>query len=69
MRRVRIQFDAVGIVHAADISGKFDNRYLHAQAEAKIGNTVCSCIVCRSDHTFYAAVSKAAGNNDSLCVS
>ena len=60
MGSVRIQFDAVGVGKAEDISGVFDNRQLHSQADSKERKTVFSCIADCHDLAFDPAAAKAS---------
>ena len=47
---------------------KFDNAHLHTKAYAEHGHLVLSCILDRSDHTFYSTISKTARNDDSIYI-
>ena len=50
----------VGILETGSMTGKFDNRNLHAQTNAKIGQSVFTRILRSQDHTLNAASAKAA---------
>ena len=62
VRAIGIELAGVGTGQAADVSGKFDDRNLHAQADAKIGNILLTGIAAGRDHAFDAAFAKAAGH-------
>ncbi len=62
--RVRIQLDAVCIVIAADIAGKFDNGNLHSKAEAEIGNLIFPRIFCGENFALHTAGAESAGDKN-----
>ena len=66
VRRILIEFFGVGAFHVSNVSGKFDHSHLHAQADPQIGQIVFPAVFCRHDHSFNAAPSKAAGNDDAI---
>ena len=57
---VRVHLDAVCVVVTENVSCIFNNRQLHAEAEAEERNLVLSCISNRCDHAFDTAVSESA---------
>ena len=66
VKSFRVQFTGSGIRQSTDISGKFDNGYLHPKADTEIGDILFPCIFGCYDHPLNAAVSKAARHNDAV---
>ncbi len=64
----RVQFNAVGILKADYVSGKFHNRKLHAQAKAQERDLVFPGISDGMDHAVDAPVAKTAGHQDALYI-
>src|SRR5690242_5246467 len=52
VRRLRMKFGAVSALHSGLVTGIFNYRQLHAQADAKIRNTVFTCVADRHDLAF-----------------
>ena len=65
-RNLRLELAAVGILHAADIAGEFDNGALHAQADAKERNLMFPGIANGRNLAFDAPVSETAGNQNTV---
>ena len=61
---LRIQFDAVCIVKATDMSCKFYDTKLHTKAETEEWDIMLTGIFDRSDHTVCTAVTKTTRYNN-----
>ena len=61
------EFAAVCIRDPQDAAGVLDDGDLHAQANAKVGNVMFSCIAAGQDHALNAADAKAARDQDAVC--
>ncbi len=57
---------AVGIAETQYITGKFDNRYLHPQANPQIGNVIFSGMLNRPNLAFHPAVAKTTGHQNAV---
>ena len=65
-RNLRPELAAVGILHAADIPGEFDNGALHTQADAEERNLMFPGIANGRNLAFNAPVSETAGNQNAV---
>ena len=60
------EFGAVSVGHTGHVTGVLDDRQLHAQADAKIGDVVLPGIAGRANHALDAPVAEAAGHDDAV---
>ena len=61
-------FDTVCIVESAYVTCKFNDGYLHAEAETKVRNLVLAGIACGKDHSLDTAQTESAGNKDTVYI-
>ena len=66
MGRIGIQLDAVCVVHAAYVTGKFHNGKLHAQAQAQEGDLVLAGVLDGAEFAVNAPVAETARYQDAL---
>src|SRR5579884_1814707 len=59
--RLLIEFGAIGVFKAKDITGEFDDRHLHAQAEPKVGNILAAGEISSLDFASDTTMAKATG--------
>ena len=60
------KFGRAGVFPAADMTCKFDERHLHAEADAEEGNAMGSGVFDGDDFSFGASHAKAARHEDPL---
>ena len=58
------EFGGIGVLPAQHMAGELDDRHLHAQADAEIGDVVLTRIAAGGDHALDAPVAEAAGHQD-----
>ena len=61
-----IELTGIGVFPAADITGKFDDGDLHAQADAQVWLAVFTAVSRRQQHAFAAAFAESAGHQDAV---
>ena len=66
MRRVGVEFGAVGAVQMQHVAGEFDHGALHAQADAEVGDLVLAGEADGLHLAFDAAHAEAAGDQNSV---
>src|SRR5690554_196135 len=59
LRGMLTEFSTVGVFQSGHVAGVFDNRHLHAQADAQVRNLVLAGILNRADLAFHATLTKA----------
>src|SRR5258708_22432595 len=64
VRRLRIEFCAVGLLQSGNISSVFNGGALHAQTNAEEGNSVLTRKLNGINHTLNAALAESARNQD-----
>ena len=68
MLRSGVELSGVCVLIAENVARVFDDRRLHTEANAEVGNIVFTGVFCRKDFALYAAVSEAAGDEYSVHV-
>ena len=66
MLRRRIEFAGARVRKSADMAGKLDDRDLHAEADAEIGDALFAAILCGEDHALDASSAEAARHDDAV---
>ena len=66
MGGVGVQLNTVGVVHSADMTGKFHNGKLHSQTQAQERDAVLTGILDSAEFAVNATVSETAGHKNSL---
>ena len=66
MLRLLVHLAAVRIWHSQDVTGKFDDHHLHAQANAETGDVVFTGILGSKDFPFNATGAKARTNHQTV---
>ncbi len=64
MRRCGGEFRARRVVPTEDVARKFDDRDLHAEADAEVRDAVLARVLSGQDHALDAAVAETAGDQD-----
>src|SRR5436309_12552868 len=65
IRRVRIKLGAIRLPQSANILGEFDDRALHSQANAEVGNLLLARELDSTNHSGNAPLAEAARHQDS----
>ena len=68
MRRLDIEFSRVGVFQIARVAREFDARGLHAEANSKVWRARFARVGNRANHSFDAALAKAARHQDRVKV-
>ncbi len=68
VQAVLVELPGVGVRNAADVPAELDDRHLHSQADAQIGDVLFPGKARRQNHALNAPASKAPGNDDSVAV-
>ena len=68
MRRVGIEFGAVGAFESGLVARILDHRKLHAEADAEVGDLVLARVADRLDLALHAALAESARNQDGIHV-
>ncbi len=68
MRRLWLEFGAVGAGHAGHVAGIFDNRNLHTQADAEIRHCGFTGITDSADLALDAALAETTGHENGIDV-
>ena len=66
IRRLPLEFSAVGLRQARHIAGKLNYRSLHPKTDPQVGDSVLSSIAYRLNFALYPTLAKAAGNQDCI---
>ena len=66
VRAFGVKFGRVSVFIAEHVARKLDNRRLHAEADAEIGNIVFARVFCTDYLALYAAVAEAAGHKNAV---
>ena len=61
-----VKFARVGVFDARDVSRELNDRNLHSEADAEVGEVVFSCVLGAENHAFDAALAEAAGNDNAV---
>ena len=64
MGRLRIEFDAVGILQSANMARKFDRGSLHPETETKVRRARLASVAGRVDLALYTPISKSSWHED-----
>ena len=66
MRRLRLEFGAVGAGQSGHVAGIFDDRNLHSEADAEVRDRAFTGIAHRTDLAFNAALPETAGHENGI---
>ena len=66
MRRGSIELRGIRAGKAADIAGKFNDRHLHPETDAKERDLVFTSVTDRFDFAFAAAIAESTGNQNTV---
>src|SRR5690554_1520852 len=63
-----VEFGGIGVLPAQHVAGKLDDRHLHAQADAQIGNVVFTGVAGGGNLAFHTTQAEAAWHQDGINV-
>jgi len=66
VRRLGVEFGAVGAVETGHMARELDGRELHAEADTEVGHLVLARVADRHNLALGAATAEAAGNQDCI---
>lgn len=64
MLGLKVEFRAVGVLHAGHVAGELDDGQLHPQADAQVRHGLLAGVLDRADLAFRAALAEAARHQD-----